>query len=259
MRIINLCVDGLLSATDKGLFSWLAQQDADIICLQDIRMGEYDVIDNPAMQLEGMFCYVFDSPDGTYNGVAIYTRVQPKAIMTGFGFANGVDMDGRYVQADFEQISIGSLLAPSASSEASSLEQKIQFFDDLQAHLNKITRKRREYVFAGNWHMVHTENDLSNADEHRSSTGFLAHERLWLDQVFSELGYVDAFRRVNKDNDEYSWWPSGAINEGDGWRPDFQVASEDMGNKVEYASIYKTQLFSTHLPVIVDYDYELER
>jgi len=259
MRIINLCVDGLKSAAERGLIEWLSSQDADIICLQDIRMGEYDLIDDPKLQIDGMFVYVFDTIDGNYNGVAIYTRVQPKAIMTGFGFSSGLDMDGRYVQADFDQLSVGSLLAPSASSEVTSLEQKIQFFDDLQGHLNKITRKRREYVFTGNWHMVHTEKDLSHPDENLSSTGFLAHERLWLDQVTSELGYVDAFRAVNNDSDEYSWWPSGTVGEGEAWRPDFQLVSEELGKRVEHAAIYKSKMFANHLPVIIDYDYELER
>jgi exodeoxyribonuclease-3 len=68
---------------------------------------------------------------------------------------------------------------------------------------------------------------------------------------------VDAFRRVNKDSDEYSWWPAGTKGTGDGWRTDFQVVSNSIGPKVEYATIYKTQQFSSHMPVIIDYDIEL--
>jgi exodeoxyribonuclease-3 len=116
MRIISLCVDGIHQAAQRGLYDWLADQDADIICLQDLRAQEYE-LDGDPFQLEGYFAYFFDSGIKHYNGVAIYTRQQPKALIYGLGFNTGVDMEGRYLQVDFEQISVGSLLAPSARAE----------------------------------------------------------------------------------------------------------------------------------------------
>lgn len=256
MRVINLSVDGIFQAAQRGLFQWLDSQDADVICLQDLRALEPEM-DNPAFQLDGYFAYFFDSGTEHYNGVAIYTRRQPKALIYGMGFSSGVDMEGRYLQVDYEQLSIGSLLAPSATSSAESQEVKISFFDDMQAHLEKITRKRRQFIFCGNWAMAHTPRDVSNSDDNENESGFLPHERQWLSQVFNQIGYVDAFRKYNKDADEYSWWPSGTINQGEGWRTDFQVVSAPIGNRVEHAAIYKSQQFSSHLPVIIDYDLEL--
>ena len=168
-------------------------------------------------------------------------------------------MEGRYLQVDYEHLSVGSLLAPSATSELESQEVKIKFFDDFQAHLDKITRKRRVYIVCGHWAMAHTARDVTNSSENQHNSGFLPHERQWLSQLFNQLGYVDAFRRANRDPDEYSWWPSGTIDEGEGWRTDFQVVSNSIGPKVEYATIYKIQQFSSHLPVIIDYDIELEQ
>ncbi len=258
MRIISLCVDGIFQAAQRGLFDWLEGQDADVICLQDLRALAYEVEDKPEFSLDGYLAYFFDSGTPHYNGVAIYTRRQPKALIFGLGFSSGVDMEGRYLQIDYERLSVGSLLAPSASSEMESQEVKIRFFDDLQAHLEKITRKRREYVFCGNWAMAHTPRDVSDSDACQHESGFLPHERQWLSQLFNQLGYVDAFRQAIRDPDEYSWWPSGKIDKGIGWRTDFQVASASIGRKVEYGAIYKIQQFSSHLPVIVDYDIELE-
>ncbi len=256
MRIISLSVDGIHQAAQRGLYTWLAEQDADIICLQDLRAKEYEVDTDP-FHLDGYFAYFFDSGIEHYNGVAIYTRHQPKALIYGLGFSNGVDMEGRYLQADFEHISVGSLLAPSATSELESQEVKIKFFDDFQAHLNKITRKRRDYIFCGNWAMAHRRQDVQNWQNNDDNSGFLPHEQQWMDQLFNQLGYVDAFRQVNHDPDEYSWWPSSQLNEGDGWRTDYQVTSNNLKNRVEYGVIYKTQQFSSHLPVIMDYDIEL--
>jgi exodeoxyribonuclease-3 len=251
MRIISLSVDGIHQAAGRGLYDWLAGQDADIICLQDLRALEYE-LDHPAFALEGYFAYFFDSGTAHCNGVAIYTRKQPKALIFGLGFANGVDMEGRYLQADFENISIGSLLAPRSEQDT-----KVKFFDDMQGHLDKITRKRRDFIFCGNWAMAHRDQDVENAQSHREEPGFLANERQWMDQLFKQLPYSDAFRVGNSDSDEYSFYPSGTAFKGDGWRTDYQVISQPLESRVEYATIYKALDFSSHLPVIVDYDLEV--
>lgn len=256
MRIISLCVDGIHQAAQRGLYDWLSEQDADVICLQNLKAQEYE-LDGDPFQLDGYFAYFFDSGIEHTNGVAIYCRQQPKALIFGLGFSSGIDMQGRYLQADFEQISIGSLLAPSATLDNDSMDVKVHFFDDLQAHMDKITRKRREFIFCGNWEMAHTRADVQNWQDNDSKPGFLPHEQHWMTQTFNEVGYCDAFRMANRDTDEYSWWPSGEIGKGDGWRTDYQVISESLSDRVEYAAIYKSKMFSNHLPVIIDYDLEV--
>ncbi len=253
MRIITLSVDGIHQAAQRGLYAWLGKQDADIICLQDLRALESE-LDNPIFHPKGYFSYFFDSGIKHYNGVAIYSRHQPKALIYGLGFSSGVDMEGRYLQVDFERYSVGSLLAPCAQAENDSLEVKIKFFEDFQALLHKITRKRRHFIFCGNWALAHTRKDVQNWQNNNGTPGYLPHEQQWLNQLFNQLGYADAFRQANTDKDEFSWWPSGVMGKGDGWRTDFQVVSEHIQPKVEYATIYKTQAFSSHLPVIIDYD-----
>ena len=255
MRIISLSVDGIHQAAQRGLYSWLEEQDADVICLQDLRALEYE-LDHEIFHPEGYFSYFLDSGTKHYNGVAIYTRHQPKALIYGLGFSSGVDMEGRYVQIDYNQYSIGSLLAPSAFHEHESQDVKDKFFEDFQALLHKITRKRRHFIFCGNWAMAHKRDDVENWSKREGVPGFLGHEQLWMNQLFQQLGYADAFRLCVPDSGEYSWWPSGAVGEGDSMRVDYQVISEALKKKVEYAALYKTKTFSSHLPVIVDYDIE---
>lgn len=255
MRIINLSVDGIKQAAERGLYDWLEEQDADIICLQDLRLPAPELEDGP-YQVTGYNAYFFDSGIDDAYGVGIYTREQPKALIYGLGFSSGVDMQGRYIQADFDRLSVGSLLAPQVSDEPESAAIKTKFFDDMQAHLHKITRKRRDFIFSGNWGMAHAPIDVENAKNNEGQPGFTPSDRQWLDQLYSELGYVDAFRQVTKDKDEFTWWPSGVPYEGDGWRTDLQVISGELRNRVEYAAIYKNQMFSSHLPVIIDYDIE---
>ena len=251
MRVISLCVDGIHQAAQRGLYDWIADQDADIICLQDLRALEHE-LDHDIFHPEGYFAYFLDSGVKHYNGVAIYTRHQPKALIYGLGFSSGVDMEGRYIQIDYDRYSIGSLLAPTAFTSTESQDVKDKFFEDFQALLHKITRKRRHFIFCGNWAMAHTAKDLENGEV--GQAGFLAHEQQWMNQLFRQLGYADAFRLCVPDEDEYSWWPSGTIGEGNAMRVDYQVISEALKKKVEYAALYKTKTFSSHLPLIVDYE-----
>ena len=254
MRLISACVDGIHQATERGLFDWLKEQDAEIICLQDLRAQAPELEDGPAFQLDGYFSYFFDSPTPQTNGVAIYTRQAPKAIMFGFGLTSGEDMDGRYLQADFDHTSVACLLAPHGSEDAATREMKTRFFSGLQNQMLKITRKRRNYIFCGNWQMAHRDIDVQNAESHSDESGFLAEERQWLEQLYNDIGYADAFRISNSDNDEFSWWPSGDMGSGDAWRTDTQVISKALVNQVEYAVLYKAKVFSSHTPVIIDYD-----
>ena len=258
MRIISLCVEGIHQAAQRGLYDWLGGQDADIICLQDLRALEYE-LDDDIFHPEGYNAYFFDSAIKNYNGVAIYSRLLPKALIYGLNFRSGLDMEGRYLQVDFEHISIGSLLAPSATDQPGSQDIKIGFFDEFQAHLHKVAHKRRNFIFCGNWAIAPKSEDVNNLTSQQHKSGFLPIEQQWMQQLFKEIDYYDAFRLSNNDEDEYSWWPSGKIGEGDAWRTDLQIISANLRQRIEYAVIYKKQLFSNHLPVIIDYDIELQQ
>lgn len=256
MRIISLAVDGIEQATKQGLFQWLASQDAHVICLQDLRAPAYELEQRREYELDGFFSYFFDASDPADNGVAIYTRDMPKAIMYGFGASNGEDMQGRYLQADFDRVSICSMLAPQAVAESKSQERKERFFRDLLNHMNKISHKRRDYIFCGNWNIAHRDADVGDPKGCQQLSGFLPEERQTLSQLYNGIGYTDAFRLYNSEGDEFTSWPSGEVGEGCGWRTDLQVVSNSLRTKVEYAVLYKTKTFSSHLPVIVDYDME---
>jgi len=254
MRIISFSADGIQQAAEKGFYDWLSEQDADFVCIQDLRCSEYDLQDKVFFPRD-YNAYFFDDMDGKANGVAIYCRQLPKAIMTGLGFTD-FDMEGRYIQADYENVSVGSLLAPQAAQgDAGQLQRKNGFYQLLGNHLQKVRNKRREFIICGNWQVAHTAADVQDTEHNSTVPGFLAEERQWMDELF-EAGYVDAFREINSDRDEFSWWPEGDRS-SNGWRTDFHVVSKGLQYSIDYGAIYTGREFSTHAPVIMDYDVEL--
>ncbi len=255
MRIINFCAEGIRQAAEKGFFDWACDQDADFICVQDLREPEYELKEDMFFPA-GYNAYFFDAAEKHSNGVAIYCRELPKAIITGLGFAE-FDMQGLYLQADFERVSIASFLAPhAATGDDAAQAKKMAFYDQFLAHLNKVRNKRREFIISGNWNIAHEPRDVQQYNEHGDSSGFLPQERALLDQLYDELEYDDAFRIACSDDDEFSWWPE-ADRARNGWRVDTQVVSQGLRSSVEYGSIYKNQAFSNHAPVIMDYEQEL--
>lgn len=251
MRVISFSADGVREAAKRGFYDWVLGQDADFICVQNLRCAEYDLPNAPFFP-ENYNAYFFDDVGGKENGVAIYCRELPKAIMTGLGFSE-FDMEGRYIQADYGEISVGCLLAPSGQNEASQA-RKDEFFSLLGNHLQKVRNKRRKFIICGDWQMAATDIDLQEPEKHQASSGFLPQEREWMAELL-ESGYVDAFRRVSSDEPAFTYWPED--RDSDGWRVDLQIISEELKHNVEFGAVYTGAEFSSHAPVIMDYDIDL--
>lgn len=259
MRIISFCAEGLREAAKLGFYDWLARQDADFVCIQDLRCAEYDLQDDVFFP-QDYNAYFFDDVDGRDNGVAIYCRALPKAIMTGLGFVE-FDMQGRYIQADYEDLSVGCLLAPQGSGDEP-VAARARFLELLGPHLQKVRNKRRDYVICGAWGVAPQERDVQQAAQAEGQPGFLAEERAWFAEVCA-AGYADAQREVSADDDIFTFWPASGGEDGDraeesgGWRTDLQIVSEEITDCVEHAAIYTGERFSRHAPVIIDYDLDL--
>jgi exodeoxyribonuclease-3 len=126
-------------------------------------------------------------------------------------------------------------------------------------YLKSLRRKRHEYILCGDWNIAHKEIDLKNWRGNRKNSGFLPHERAWMDELYGSAGFVDAFRVVDPRPDQYTWWSNRgqAWAKNVGWRIDYQVVTPGLAKAVKKASIYKEQRFSDHAPLIMDYDHKL--
>ena len=204
MRIMTFNCNGIRAAARKGFFDWLPGAGADVVCLQETK-AQLDQLSDPVFHPEQYHCHYFDAVKKGYAGTAIYTRKQPDRVTKGLGFELA-DTEGRYVQADFEGLSIASLYLPSGSSSEERLARKLSFMDDFMEHMKKLRRKRREFIICADWNICHKEIDLKNWRANQKNSGFLPEERRWLDSLYDEVGFVDAFRLVNREADQYSWW-----------------------------------------------------
>ncbi|HHH35363.1 MAG TPA: exodeoxyribonuclease III [Gammaproteobacteria bacterium] len=257
MRIITLNANGIRAAARKGLFDWLSAQQADVVCIQETKAQVHQLQDQvfwPA----GYHCHYHDAEKPGYSGVAIYSRKAPDRVTLGLGWPD-MDAEGRFIQADFGRLSVISLYLPSGSSSEARQAVKFDFMERFTPVLRGFRRRRREYVICGDWNIVHREIDIRNFKANQKNSGCLPEERAWLDQVFGPMGFVDAFRVVNGEPHQYTWWSNRgqAWARNVGWRIDYQVITPGLREAVRAAAIYKDQRFSDHAPLTIDYDVPL--
>jgi exodeoxyribonuclease III len=253
VRIITLNVNGIRSASSKGVFAWLAKQNADVICMQETKAQAHQ-LEAADFFLPGYERYLFDAKKPGYSGTAIYSRRPADKVVRGIKVPE-FDDEGRYLEARFGDLAVVSLYLPSGSSGPHRQESKFRFLEAFMPHLARLKRSGRSYVLCGDWNIAHQNIDLKNWRGNQKNSGFLPEERAWLDTLFGKAGYVDAFRKVNDQAEQYTWWSNrgAAWDKNVGWRIDYQIVSNQLADKVQAASIYKAQRFSDHAPLIMDY------
>jgi exodeoxyribonuclease-3 len=253
-RIVSFNANGIRSAQRKGFFEWMAREAPDIVCIQETKAQEHQLEDS-AFYPAGYTCVYNDAERRGYSGTAVYTRVAPRKVHTRLGW-EPVDGEGRYIQCDFDGLSVISLYVPSGSSSEAALNKKFEFMDRFLEHLRALRRKRREFIICADWNTCHQNIDLKNWRSNQKNSGFLPEERAWLDRIYDELGYVDSFRVVDKEPERYTWWSNRgqARAKNVGWRLDYQVITPRLVERVVGAAIYTGEQFSDHAPQTMEYD-----
>jgi exodeoxyribonuclease-3 len=255
LKIISLNLNGIRSATNKGLYTWLKKQDADIVCMQEIKAQAGDMTDE-MLNPEGYFGYFHYAEKKGYSGVGIYSKTKPDSIVVGLGITD-IDNEGRYIEARFGNLSVVSLYLPSGSSGEERQAFKFSVMERFMLHLKMLKDSGRDVVICGDWNIAHQEIDLKNYKGNRKNSGFLPEERAWLTALFDEVGWVDVYRKLHPETTDecYTWWSNRgqAWAKNVGWRIDYQIATTDFANKAISTSVYKDERFSDHAPLIVEY------
>lgn len=254
MKVITLNANGIRSAARKGFYEWLKELNADFICIQETKAQRHQLEADACYFPAGYHCEYVDALKKGYSGVAIYARKKPLAVVKGMGF-DVCDDEGRYLQFDYPTFSIISLYLPSGTSGEERQAVKFDFLERFSHHLRALCQAGRELIICGDYNIAHKNIDLKNWRGNQKNSGFLPEERAWLDELFGPMGFVDAFRLKNQEQDQYTWWSNRgqAWAKNVGWRIDYQVITPGLKQHVGEVAIYRDERFSDHAPVLIDY------
>jgi exodeoxyribonuclease-3 len=259
LRIISLNLNGIRSAWNKNVLPWAIAQAADVFALQELKAQLPD-LNTEMLAPDGMHAAYHAAEKKGYSGVGLWSRQVPDQIVAGFD-GGEFDAEGRYIRADFGNVSIISLYLPSGSSSPERQEAKFRFLDIFFPKMLALRAEGREIILCGDWNIAHQQIDLKNWKSNQKNSGFLPEERAWLSRVFDELGWVDVYRKLYPEatDDCYTWWSNRgqAWAKNVGWRIDYQIATPGIAATARAASVYKAERFSDHAPLIVDYDWPI--
>ena len=251
MVILTYNVNGIGAAVNKGFSEWLEQTNPDVVCIQETK-AQSDQI--PVLQFKelGYHTYSFSAQKKGYSGVAILTKIQPDHVEYGMGMPL-YDREGRFIRADYGDLSVVSVYHPSGTSGEERQSFKMQWLDDFQHYVHELLKERPNLILAGDYNICHKPIDIHDPIRNATSSGFLPEEREWIDG-FMKSGFIDTFRYFNQEPHQYTWWSyrARARDRNLGWRIDYNMASLSLESKLKRAVILASAKHSDHCPVLLE-------
>lgn len=250
MKVITYNLNGIRAAIGKGFIDWVAASDADVICIQESKAQPEQI---PTLEFEaiGYKTYFFSARKKGYSGVGIITRIEPDRVISGMGIEK-YDDEGRFIRADFGDLSVVSAYHPSGTSGEERQAFKMLWLDDYLNYVQELRKQRPQLLLCGDYNIAHEKIDIHDPVGNANSSGFLPEEREWMTRFLSH-DYIDTFRHFNKDPHHYTWWSfrANARANNKGWRIDYIMASENLRDRLTGAEILPDAMHSDHCPSVL--------
>ena len=253
-KIISYNVNGIRAAINKGFTEWLKKENPDIVCIQETK-AQPEQIDSLLFEKTGYYSYWYSAQKKGYSGVGILTKLKPDHVEYGMGIEK-YDYEGRFIRADYGDVSVISVYHPSGSAGDLRQAFKMQWLTDFQNYINELKKTRKNLIISGDYNICRLWIDIHNPTKQQKTSGFLPEEREWF-QSFVDDGFIDSFRKFNDEPHHYSWWSyrANARNNNKGWRIDYNMISSACENKITGAGILPEAKHSDHCPVVVTIDF----
>lgn len=253
LKVSSLNVNGIRAAHRHGFIDWIDQCDPDIICLQEIRAMQHQV-PSAIQELDYHTIYHPAKKKG-YSGVGILSKQEPISVQEGIGI-DWIDSEGRVLMAEFEDLIVFSIYAPSGTTGDERQDLKMKFLDVFLPFAQKYLSGNKPVAFCGDYNICHRPIDIHNPKRNKNTSGFLPEERKWVTRLL-ETGFKDVYRRHHEDMpDLYSWWSyrATAKERNKGWRIDYHMTCPTLLEASEEAEIEMDWDLSDHAPVTVSYN-----
>ena len=251
-KFISWNVNGLRALAKKGFTDIMYELDADIIGLQEIKAMPEQLSDS-VKKLAGYEAYWYPAKRKGYAGVCIYSRIKPLNVIYGMDIPDH-DREGRVLTLEFEDFFLVNAYFPNAQHGLGRLEYKLEFNRDIHNFLDRLS-ERKSVVVCGDFNVAHKPIDLANPRQNEENPGYSLPERQWMD-TFTGSGYIDTFRKFNKEPEQYTWWSYrfNARGRNIGWRIDYFCVDPASEARIKDAAILEHVLGSDHCPVSLDFE-----
>lgn len=244
-KLVSWNVNGLRACMEKGFMDFFDKVDADIFCLQEIKLQEGQI----DWKKEGYHAYWSYAEKKGYSGTAIFTKEEPLSVFYGIGVEEH-NHEGRVITLEFPEFYMVTCYTPNSQRGLTRLEYRMQWEDDFRKYLIGL-KDKKPVIMTGDLNVAHQEIDLKNPKTNHKNAGFTDEERGKMTELLN-AGFVDTYRYFYPDTEGvYSWWSYmfHAREKNSGWRIDYFIVSEDFKEHLEDAKIHTEVMGSDHCPV----------
>ena len=254
MKIISWNVNGIRAIVKKNFFSDVKLMGPDILCLQETKAQDLQVIDTLEPLNEGYRISSNSAEKPGYSGTAIISRIQPINVSKGIGIREH-DNEGRVLTMEFDPFFLVNVYVPNSGSELKRLKYR-QIWDRSFFEYLKDLDCKKPVVICGDLNVAHKEIDLAHPKANYNKTAGYMQEEIDGMNRFIEGGFADTFRSLYpNETGRYSWWSyrGGARSRNIGWRIDYFLVSESFLPSVKNAFILEEVEGSDHCPVGIEF------
>lgn len=244
-KLISWNVNGLRACMDKGFMDFFDSIDADVVCLQEIKLSEGQLEWNR----EGYYAYWNYAEKKGYSGTAVFLKKEPVNVTYGIGIEEH-DHEGRVITVEYDNYYLVNVYTPNSKRDLARLEYRMVWEDAFREYLMTLDADK-PVIVTGDMNVAHEEIDLKNPKSNHRNAGFTDEERSKMTELLN-AGFTDTFRYLYPDvKDRYSWWSYmfKAREKNAGWRIDYFMVSQTLENRLSDAVIYTDILGSDHCPV----------
>ncbi|MBT3189273.1 MAG: exodeoxyribonuclease III [Anaerolineae bacterium] len=247
MKIITWNVNGLRAALRKGVLPWIIEESADVMCLQETRVLPEQLTEEQR-DIPGYEVFWNPAEKKGYSGTSTWTKETPREVQLGLGDAR-FDVEGRVIRTRHPDFYLYNIYFPNGQRGHERVDYKLEFYENLLETCNALHAAGESVIITGDFNTAHNEIDLKNHKTNHKTSGFLPEERAMIDR-YMENGFVDPFRHLYPEKEQYSWWSfrGGARSRNVGWRIDYFLVSENLLPRVKDVIIHDDVLGSDHCP-----------
>ena len=247
MKIITWNVNGLRAALKKGVLSWIIEQSPDAMCLQETRVLP-EQLPEEQREVEGYKIIWNPAEKKGYSGTATWIKRDAREVNLGLG-SERFDVEGRVIRTRHPNFYLYNIYFPNGQRGHERVQYKLEFYELLLEQVNVLHSAGESVIITGDFNTAHNEIDLKNHKTNHKTSGFLPEERAMVDK-FMAHGFVDPFRKLYPEKEQYSWWSyrGGARSRNVGWRIDYFLISENLLPRVEDVVIHDDVFGSDHCP-----------
>jgi exodeoxyribonuclease-3 len=251
MKIATWNVNGI-RARQGQLIDWLAAEQPDIVCLQEIKAS----LDQLPFELRDMEHYwSYWHGDKGYSGVALLVSrtlvgALPLCSHPGFDFEQRIAC--ATVPSPAGDVMLASVYVPNGGKD---FDAKMRFLEALDTFVAEAERDHKLLVLCGDLNVALAERDIHPKLQKPNQIGARPEERALLARIISR-GLVDVHRSFEPDNDNlFTWWAPwrNQKERNIGWRIDYVLASKAIADRAGSAIVQREIGTSDHGPVVVNF------